>query len=534
MAPTHSKPSKDTASDTSTPSARTHTPASTSAETRSSSQPKPQRPTLAIPAAFASLQRQGVDWTEDDGPPPTRTCDSCKVTLSTATTTFERVSGKGPTGNTSYRWLCPSCLQHYYNKLMGNQKKLDHIYEEEGRVPTELREKYERRWYLVIPTYSTPANQNLPALVWTQTTATNTSPSIRARGSQDFTRLEKASSAAQRAASHPEREPYVLPAARLPISGDASANSSRSMPPPAQLPQHRNVAQVIKGYTGAHREYGAQVEKMLGKISKPVAGQIGQRKVSLLFALHYEREGRSGTSLLWNIEQEVEVVQTISRAQLRTTALDTLIPLFKKRSEGFPLRTEDLVMYKATKIPLDIDLTVDPPRRAEDHCVVPFFQKANAKPKVLLVMDAQLHEQLGYYLVEPKASPEDLENGDDPSLGELKSSLFDQNPHDSLGSDTPKAATVKKSTPRQRTAAKSTPTPKRKASPVKLNNKKAKKTRKNTSPPPMSNVIDVDNVDNSNGNKDEDADKSRQEATYHPSEFNPCEFTSMASEVNHD
>ncbi|KAJ3559887.1 hypothetical protein NM688_g61 [Phlebia brevispora] len=333
----------------------------------------------------------GVVFT--DGDPLERVCErqKCSKKYSTEEMEFQYVQGGTKYGPPTSRWLCAPCVEYYLDKMENNKREYDAVWaERKGDLSTEVKHSY-----LNVYTDREPR--------------TSTEPMAK-RPNLSAIPFEKASAAAQRAASHPDREAHVFPAQRM--SNMPASSQKREMLPPADVPIRRNVAQVKKGYTGAHRQYEVQRDKVVAQITKPVASQIGQRQVNILFAMHFEKEGKSGTTLLWNIEEEREISVTMTRAQVRLKGLETVMPLFNKRACGFHLDTQTLIMYKSTKTPLDIDLDADPPRFPNDQCLTPFFYqpsdkapqtpvfRANTKVKILFVMDAKLHDELSYHLLQ--------------------------------------------------------------------------------------------------------------------------------------
>ncbi|KAJ3526677.1 hypothetical protein NM688_g8231 [Phlebia brevispora] len=129
--------------------------------------------------------------------------------------------------------------------------------------------------------------------------------------------MRKGNAAAQRAASNHGDNMY--PSRRFGAGYHDGHNAERYKPtgrvqtdmPPPPLPSnnHRSVAKITKGYTGNHREYEAHRAHAQQKVSSgQPAIHIGERKMSVLFAMHFEKAGKSGNYLLGNIEQEVELL----------------------------------------------------------------------------------------------------------------------------------------------------------------------------------------------------------------------------------
>ncbi|OBZ74265.1 hypothetical protein A0H81_05045 [Grifola frondosa] len=181
-----------------------------------------------------------------------------------------------------------------------------------------------------------------------------------------------------------------------PIEHSSYATSNRSsgssmLPPPVP---HANSG----GYTGSHKNYANHKSKMLHQAFSY------QRMVTISFALHYLKpEGKSGTSLVGNIERDHQVLPSISRTDLRATAISVLTPLWTEWSQGFAFPTDAMEMYKAPKL-----LLYDPknPTADPDEPVInQFFWRlptGNAPPKfsgatritILLVIKTELHEEI--------------------------------------------------------------------------------------------------------------------------------------------
>ncbi|KAF7797833.1 hypothetical protein EIP86_009039 [Pleurotus ostreatoroseus] len=338
-------------------------------------------------------------WTTELEAPATRACQrtSCGRIVDLKKENMQYRKGYGHGAGTTFKWLCTQCSQ-YYNEKTANMN-LDNL-------DPEKREGY---------------------IEFTRTQRHGS----QSQAISDIQDIRKANAASQRAASNIGENMY--PSRRLGAGYDEKSPPVNSMMGPPEIPsgKQRNVVVIgkAKGYTRNHREYAAhraQRQQAASGRAGPAA-HIGERKGSVLFAMHYEREGRSGTCLLSNIEQEAEISPTISRAQLRLTGLNALMPLYRNFAKGFPLDTEtQLRMYKDKKLPLDIQDTAH--RYAQDQCLKPYFYKndakstfnSSAKPKILFVMDAKTHNALMYHITEDQFEEENGEHCDSDSEEHLE------------------------------------------------------------------------------------------------------------------
>ncbi|KAJ3544115.1 hypothetical protein NM688_g5777 [Phlebia brevispora] len=123
----------------------------------------------------------------------------------------------------------------------------------------------------------------------------------------------------------------------------------------------------------------------------------------------------------WQAACRHSSLPSITRAQLRTIGLDTVMPLFRDFAQGFEIDTmSQLTMYKDKKLPLDIGGD----RCAEDACLKVYFYKqgprgpvlnTQVKPKILFVMSSKTHEALMYHVTGGKVVSGDEESNIDPA-----------------------------------------------------------------------------------------------------------------------
>ncbi|KAF8417178.1 hypothetical protein L210DRAFT_926160 [Boletus edulis BED1] len=184
----------------------------------------------------------------------------------------------------------------------------------------------------------------------------------------------------------------IIPDAALVKAMSAAQRGGRSTSSPSLIPGHY-------GYTKNHLLHQQHRKKMIA-----AASSSRTHSVMIRIALHHLKpEGKSGTTLVGNIERDIRVPLLISRLELRTAVIDELQALWIEWSRNYDLSLGSLEMYKSPMMML-----YDPrkPLYEPNTCVLQeFFLRtsakdlvpkffANTKVTILLVMSHVQYEDI--------------------------------------------------------------------------------------------------------------------------------------------
>ncbi|KAG1809496.1 hypothetical protein EV424DRAFT_1515907 [Suillus variegatus] len=248
-----------------------------------------------------------------------RTCQRCNVKFDMSVA-FEYVRGKDGSG----RLCCPGCAKHYADRkaaeLMPNSTGVD---------------------------FTSGMGASRHALV-------------------------KATSAAQRGEQ-------FFPSQRFSSSMTTTSGSGKMLPPPAPVSLNTLLrpTDVPGGYTSNHRLYNEHRGKML-----LVASSTRVQTVTIRAAIHHLKpEGKSGTLLVGNLERDMRVPLTVTRAGLRFSIIQHLQSLWIEWSRNNSQVTlESLEMHK---LPMMILFDAREPLNDPDAMVLQdFFLRSTAKDPV--------------------------------------------------------------------------------------------------------------------------------------------------------